>query len=65
MQIRRVNAMKQKKTGPVQYCTVREAAKILRVKPSTIRERIKRGVMPGRKIGRVYLVPRAYLEGGK
>lgn len=57
--------MKQKKTGPVQYCTVREAAKILRVKPSTIRERIKRGVMPGRKIGRVYLVPRAYLEGGK
>ena len=42
--------------------TVEEAAEKLRVKPHTVREYLKRGMIPGRKLGRSWRIVEAELE---
>ena len=42
--------------------TVEEAATKLRVKPSTVREYLKRGMIPGRKLGRSWRIVETELD---
>ena len=43
------------------YLTLTEAAKVLRVTRGSVRTRIKKGQMPGRRVGHVYLIPRDFI----
>lgn len=44
---------------PEQWLTVQQVADLLQVTPLTVRNRIKSGEMPYRKVGRVYRIPAA------
>lgn len=44
------------------YLTTQEAAKILRLKPSTIQKYVRDGVLKANKVGRQYLIDRVELE---
>ena len=44
------------------WCTVKEAAQILGVSVSTVKRRIKQGVLEAKKEGKYYLINRSSLE---
>ena len=44
------------------WCTVKEAAQILGVSVSTVKRRIKQGVLEAKKEGKCYLISRSSLE---
>lgn len=46
----------------VRILTVEEVAEKLRVKPHTVREYLKRGMIPGRKLGRSWRIIETELE---
>jgi excisionase family DNA binding protein len=48
--------------GTVEMLTMREAATILRMRPDSIIRIIKRGELPGRKVGKQWLVRRSDVE---
>ncbi len=44
------------------YYTVKEAAQILRVHPRTVRRWLKEGKLKGKKIGRIWLIPKTEID---
>ena len=57
--------MSKRKTtqaDPDDMMTVKEAARWLRVHEDTVRRNLKRGLLPGRRIGRLWRMRRADVE---
>ena len=48
--------------GEVELLTMREAARVLRMRPDSVIRKIKRGEMVGRKVGKQWLVRKADVE---
>lgn len=43
-------------------CTVKEAAKLLKVSEQSIHNYIKRGFLPAKKVGRIFLIKRTDID---
>lgn len=49
-------------TAPVRLATVRDLSALLGVHPATVRRLLRRGMIPGRRIGQRWYVPSSFVE---